>query len=143
MADPRAFVSFDFDHDEVSRRLFVGQGKKDSPTPFTISDWSSKDTLPQKTWEQTIEAKIGMCHLLIVLVGRQTHSASGVKKELAMASRKNVPFFGVYVDGAGTSTSLPTGLARNRTLPWKWDMIAAAINQMMGEGKNALAARRW
>src|SRR4051812_26929463 len=112
MADPRAFVSFDYDHNEESRRLFVGQGKKDSPTPFAIGDWSSKDVLPQKTWEQTIETKIGRCNLLIVLVGRQTHAATGVKKEIAMASRKDVPTFGVYVDGATTLTVLPAGLAR-------------------------------
>jgi len=42
MADPRAFVSFDFDHDETSRNLFAGQAKKDSPTPFTVQDWSSR-----------------------------------------------------------------------------------------------------
>jgi hypothetical protein len=142
MADPRAFVSFDYDHDEESRRLFVGQGKKKSPTPFVIGDWSSKDVLPQKTWEQTIETKIGRCNMVIVLVGRQTHSATGVKKEIAMADRKNVPVFGVYVDGAGTSTSLPTGLPRNRTIAWKWDVIAAAIRQMMGEGKNKPAGVR-
>lgn len=143
MADPRAFVSFDFDHDEGSRKYFVGQGKKDSPTSFTVGDWSSKEVLPQKTWEQTIEAKIGQCHMVIVLVGRQTHSAAGVKKEIAMAARKDVPVFGVYVDGAGTSTTLPVGLPRNRTMAWKWDLIAAAINQMMGEGKNARTARRY
>jgi hypothetical protein len=142
MTDPRAFVSFDFDHDEESRRLFVGQGKRDSPTPFTVGDWSSKEVLPQKTWEQTIETKIGRCHLLIVLVGRQTYSAAGVKKEIAMAGRKDVPVFGVYVDGAGTSTTLPAGLPRNRTVAWRWSLVAAAINQTLGEGKNALAARR-
>jgi hypothetical protein len=36
MSDPRAFVSFDFDHDERSKNLFVGQAKSESPTPFTI-----------------------------------------------------------------------------------------------------------
>lgn len=137
MADPRAFVSFDFDHDEISRMLFVGQGKKDSPTPFTIGDWSSKETLPQKTWEQTIEIKIGKCNMLIVLVGKSTSTASGVVKEITMAKAKNVPVFGVYVDGAGTSTPLPAGLQRNRTMAWEWDLIASAIKQMMGEGKNA------
>lgn len=95
MADPRAFISFDFDHDEVSRRLFVGQGKKDSPTPFAIGDWSSKDTLPQKTWEQTIAVKIGACNMVIVLVGKTMASASGVAKEIAMATAKDVPVFGV------------------------------------------------
>ena len=31
MADPRAFVSFDFDHNETQKNLFVGQATKDSP----------------------------------------------------------------------------------------------------------------
>jgi hypothetical protein len=137
MANPRAFISFDFDHDEVSRRLFVGQGKKDSPTPFAIGDWSSKDTLPQKTWEQTIAVKIGACNMVIVLVGKTMASASGVAKEIAMAAAKDVPVFGVYVDGAGTATILPAGLPRNRVVAWTWPNVASAIKQMMGEGKNA------
>jgi hypothetical protein len=137
MSDPRAFVSFDFDHDETTRRLFVGQGKSDSPTPFTIGDWSSKETLPEKTWEETIAIKIGLCNMVIVLVGNSMASASGVAKEIAMADLKDVPVFGVYIDGAGTSTTLPSGLPRNRVIAWKWADIAAAIEQMMGEGKNA------
>jgi hypothetical protein len=38
MADSRAFVSFDFDHDEASKNLLVGQAGKESPTPFTVAD---------------------------------------------------------------------------------------------------------
>lgn len=137
MANPRTFVSFDFDHDAVSRRMFCGQAKDESPTPFTISDWSSKEALPQKTWEQTIEAKIGKCKMMIVLVGKKTHSATGVAKEIAMAKRLDVPYRGVYVDGASSSTSLPTGLARGKTISWTWDGVAAAIVAMGAEGKNA------
>jgi hypothetical protein len=57
MADPRAFISFDFDHDEASKNLFVGQAKSDSPTPFIIHDWSSKAALPQAEWERLIKTK--------------------------------------------------------------------------------------
>lgn len=137
MPDPRAFVSFDFDHDETSRRLFVGQGKSDSPTPFTIGDWSSKEALPEKTWEETIAIKIGNCNMVIVLVGRSMGSASGVAKEIAMAAAQDVPVFGVYVDGAGPESTLPAGLPRNRVVKWTWPTVAAAIEQMMEEGKNA------
>ncbi|HWM64291.1 MAG TPA: TIR domain-containing protein [Solirubrobacterales bacterium] len=137
MSDPRAFVSFDFDHDETSRMLFVGQGKSDSPTPFTIGDWSSKETLPQTSWEETIEIKIGKCNMVIVLVGKSMGSATGVAKEIAMAAAKDVPVFGVYVDGAGADSTLPVGLPRSRVVPWAWPNIAAMIEQMMGEGKNA------
>lgn len=136
MADPRAFISFDFDHNEQSRRLFVGQGKTDSPTPFVVQDWSSKINLPQDEWEKLISNKINSCHLMIVLVGRSMGSASGVAKEIQFANTGNVPFFGVYVDGADKESVLPLGLSRNRVISWNWVNIATAIDQMMGEGKN-------
>ena len=135
MADPRAFISFDFDHNETERNLFVGQ-IKNSKTPFSVEDWSSKEDLPQAEWKKLLKAKIGKCHLMIVLVGKSMGSAAGVVKEIGFAGDQNVPFFGVYVDGAGTSSTLPTGLARKRTIGWNWDNIADAIDQMMGEGKN-------
>jgi hypothetical protein len=137
MSDPRAFVSFDFDHNEVSRTLFTGQGKKDSPTPFTIGDWSSKAALAQVDWQTIIRAKINACHLMVVLVGKWMSTATGVDKEIAMAKACNVPFFGVYVDGAGSGSPLPVGLARNRTVAWTWPNVAAGIDQCMKEGKNA------
>jgi hypothetical protein len=136
MADPRAFVSFDFDHDEQWRNLFVGQAKKDSPTPFTVADWSSKSELPQSQWEALIKSKINRCNLMIVLVGRHMATASGVRKEIQFANAGNVPYFGVYVDEANTSSALPTGLARNRVISWTWPGVAKAIDQMMTEGKN-------
>ncbi len=135
MADPRAFISFDFDHNETQKILFCGQ-IKNSKTPFSVQDWSSKEDLPQAEWEKKLKTKINGCHLMIVLVGRSMGSASGVAKEIGFAQDQNVPFFGVYVDGAGTSSTLPKGLVRNRTIAWDWNNIAKAVDQMMGEGKN-------
>jgi hypothetical protein len=135
MADPRAFISFDFDHNETEKNLFVGQSKN-SKTPFSIEDWSSKSSLPQSQWEALIKSKINKCNMLIVLSGKTMASATGVSKEITMAKDQNVPVFGIYVDGANTSSNLPTGLARNRTISWNWDDIASAIDQRMGEGKN-------
>ncbi|WP_461481785.1 TIR domain-containing protein [Porticoccus sp.] len=135
MADPRAFISFDFDHNVTQKNLFVGQSKN-SKTPFSIEDWSSKSSLPQSQWEALIKSKMGKCNMLIVLNGKTMASATGVSKEITMAKDQNVPVFGVYVDGANTTSNLPSGLQRNRTIAWDWDKIAAAVDQMMGEGKN-------
>jgi len=135
MAAPRAFISFDFDNNEKHRALFVGQAAN-SRTPFEIQDWSSKSALPQSQWEALIEDKLSRCHLAVVLVGRSTYSAVGVAKEIDMAARAAVPFFGIYVDSATDLTPLPPGLARNRVISWTWDGVASAIDQMMGEGKN-------
>jgi hypothetical protein len=137
MADPRAFASFDFDNNASEKVLFAGQAKSESPTPFTVEDWSSKTALPQAEWEALIKAKIAKTNMLIVLVGKYMASATGVAKEIAMAKTANVPIFGVYVGGATASSTLPVGLQRNRTMVWQWASIAAAVDQMMTEGKNA------
>lgn len=137
MAEPRAFLSFDYDNNLTSRNLFAGQAKSDSPTSFIVEDWSSKSVLPEEEWEELISKKISNCHMLIVLVGRSMGSAYGVAAEIAMAKDKNVPIFGVYVDNANSSSTLPSELARNRVIGWNWNDIGAAIDQMMGEGKNA------
>ncbi|MCT7494107.1 MULTISPECIES: TIR domain-containing protein [Aliarcobacter] len=135
MANPRVFVSFDFDHNETEKNLFIGQSKN-SKTPFNIEDWSSKSSLPQNQWEALIKDKINKCNMLIVLSGQTMASASGVAKEIKMARDQDVPVFGIYVDGANSNSNLPTGLQRNRTISWNWESIANAISQMMTEGKN-------
>lgn len=135
MANPRVFISFDFDHNADDKKYFAGQAKN-SRTPFNIEDWSSKASLPQKLWEALIEEKIKKCNILLVLVGKKTYTATGVVKEISFAKSHAIPVFGVYVGGANTATSLPDGLPRNRVIPWEWEKIASAIDQYMKEGKN-------
>lgn len=136
MAEPRAFISFDVDNNSAEKVLFAGQAWN-SKTPFAHEDWSAKEPMAQSEWESLVKAKINKTHFMIVLVGRHMATATGVVKEIAMAKAQNVPIFGVYVGGADASSALPTGLARNRTIPWTWAGVAAAVTQMMGEGKNA------
>ncbi|WP_094607381.1 hypothetical protein SPSIL_004840 [Sporomusa silvacetica DSM 10669] len=135
MPDPRAFISFDFDHNSTEKALFAGQSKN-SKTPFSIQDWSAKSSMPQSQWERIVEEKIKKCNMVIVLVGKYMASATGVVKEIGFAKKHSVPIFGVYVGGANTSSNLPSGLQRNRTISWDWDKIASAIKQVMSEGKN-------
>jgi len=135
MADPRGFVSFDIDHNEDEKILFIGQSKN-KKTPFNFEDWSSKSELPQSKWEQIIKDKINKCNFVVVLVGKNMLSATGVAKEISFAKECDVPVFGVYVGGADTSSVLPAGLARNRCISWDWDNIASAIETVMKEGKN-------
>jgi hypothetical protein len=135
MANPRAFISFDFDNNEGQKKYFVGQSIN-SKTPFNIEDWSSKSALPQSQWEKLIHEKINKCNMLIILVGKSMSSATGVAKEIAFAKEHNVPVFGVYIDGANSSSTLPTGLTSGRVVAWEWDKIASAIDQVMKEGKN-------
>ncbi|MGF6595058.1 TIR domain-containing protein [Pseudomonas sp. 2835] len=135
MAEPRAFISFDVDHNSSDKILFAGQAWH-SKTPFSHEDWSAKSPMPQSQWEAIVREKINKTHLLIVLAGRHMATATGVVKEIEMARSQNVPIFGVYVDSANNTSPLPTGLNRNRVIAWTWEGIANAVTQMMGEGKN-------
>jgi len=135
MANPRSFISFDFDHNETDKNLFVGQSRN-SKTPFSIEDWSAKSEMPQDKWREIVENKINYCNVLIVLVGQYMASATGVESEIKMSIRNNVPFFGVYVDGANSNSNLPSSLSRGRVVFWDWSEIANAIDQCMKEGKN-------
>lgn len=126
---PRTFISFDFDNNANHKLLFAGQAKN-SRAPFSISDWSSKEELPQYIWEHLISEKISRCELMIVLVGRQTAYATGVVKEIQFAAQHRIPVFGVYVDGANQYTPLPAGLSRNMVISWNWDGVASAIRTL-------------
>ena len=135
MSSPRAFISFDYDNNNDQKVLFAGQAKH-SKTPFNIEDWSSKSHLPQHQWEELIEAKVKKCNMVIVLVGKNMASATGVNKEIKFAKNNNVPIFGVYVAGASIVSTLPIGLEQSRVIVWEWNEIANKVEQMMKEGKN-------
>ena len=96
MAYPRGFVSFDIDHNEDGKNLFIGQSKN-KRTPFSFEDWSSKYSLPQSQWETIIKDKINKCNFVVTLVGKYMASATGVVKEISFAKECDVPVFGVYV----------------------------------------------
>lgn len=135
MGTPRAFISFDFDHNDGEKLYFIGQAKN-SRTPFSIHDWSAKSAMPQSQWEQIVEEKIKKCHMVIVLVGKYMASATGVRKEIEMARRNDVPVFGVYVGGANYLSNLPVGLSRTRVVNWEWHKITDQIDSMLTQGKN-------
>jgi MTH538 TIR-like domain (DUF1863) len=134
---PRAFISFDFDHDQQIRHLFAGQCRKNSPTPFSAQDWSSKEALPQRQWEDLISAKIEQCHFMFVLVSPTAHRAHGIAKEISMATKHRVPMIGVYIAGADETTPLPAGLSRADAVAWEWKSIAATVRRALTQGKNA------
>lgn len=63
-------------------------------------------------------------------------TATGVVKEIVFAKSQDVPICGVYVDGANSSTRLPDGLFRSKTVAWDWEKIADMIDNAKKEGKN-------
>ena len=141
MTNPRAFISFDYDNNLLGKSLFVGK-IKNSMTPFSVEDWFSKEILFQSQWERLIKENIRKFHLMIVLIGNSMASVTGVKKEIRFANEQDVPYFGVYVGTASITSTLPTGLAKNRTIRWNWHLISSMVDQMMRERGNTAQGKR-
>ncbi len=51
-------------------------------SPFEVADWSMKEAAPQAHWVTEAEERIKRSDLVIVLVGRETHKAACVLKEI-------------------------------------------------------------
>lgn len=80
----RVFVSFEYEPDKALRDLFVGQSKNPA-TPFDVIDHSLHEAVKQKDWIEKASEKISQADLMIVLVGKTTYKASGVRKEILIA----------------------------------------------------------
>jgi len=92
MGKKRAFISFDYDHDVDLKNLLVGQARNPD-SPFEIADWSLKSA--QADWEKRCRERIKRCDVVIVIVGAHMATATGVKKEVAMARQESIPMFGL------------------------------------------------
>jgi hypothetical protein len=131
---PLAFLCFDVEHDEEARAAFIAE--LDGRETVTVDHWSVPPQTPRDNWNDRVRTNISRCDLMIVIVGDASAGSDGVRREIGFAKRGNVPYFGVYADGAGSGTKLPEGLAANRMAKWDWQTIGAGVKQLMREGKN-------
>lgn len=121
MAKKKVFVSFDY-NDKHLKGTLIGQAKLPD-SPFSIADFSLQEAQPEKEWISKAQKAISQCDIFVVLLGRNTHSAPGVLKEVRIAEglkkrrfqlrpqRKN---YGA-VPGAGD------------VVVWKWKNIKAKL----------------
>src|SRR5213594_2257893 len=91
MALKRAFISFDFDHDEDLRNMLAGQAKHPD-SPFEIKDRSLKEPLTGD-WKEKVRRRMDNIDVVIVMCGEYTHTAKGVAAELTIAREAKKPYF--------------------------------------------------
>jgi hypothetical protein len=123
MAAKRAFIAFDFDHDEDLRNLLVGQAQNPD-TPFEIRDWSVRKPWAETKWETKCLERIRQTDVVIVIVGEHTSRAEGVSTEIALAKKAGIPYFGLH-GRSGKPCAAPTGLEKVYT--WTWENLKLLI----------------
>ena len=125
MSKKRAFISFDFDHDEGAKVMLAGQAKLPD-TPFDFSDASVKEHLTGD-WESKVRRRMDDVDLVIILCGEWTHTAEGVARELTIARERNRPYFLLAAYGDKNCTKPRSAIAGDKVYRWTWDNLKALI----------------
>ena len=94
--------------------------------PFEASDWSMKEAAPQAHWEREAAYRIYRSSIVIVLLGRNTYRASGVRKEVAIARMFGKPI--VQVIGRKNSRLIPVRHA-GRMISWTWPNLKKVLKR--------------
>jgi hypothetical protein len=122
----RAFISFDYDHDQDLRTLLAGQAKNPD-TPFELADWSLKEPLTGD-WKDKVRTRIRAVDLTIVICGESTHTATGVATELSITRDEKKPYFLLWGRAEKNCTKPTSALATDKVYKWTWDNLKALIN---------------
>jgi len=125
MARKRAFISFDYDHDENAKLMLAGQAKHPD-TPFEFADASVKEHLPGD-WKDKVRRRMDTIDVVIVLCGQFTHLASGVATELAIAREKRKPYFLLAAYSDKNCTKPSSADVTDKVYRWTWDNLKALI----------------
>lgn len=125
MAMKRAFISFDFDHDEDLRNLLAGQAKHPD-SPFEIKDRSLKEPLTGD-WKEKVRRRMDNVDVVIVICGEYTHTAAGVSAELTIAREAKKPYFLLWGRSGKTCTKPTSALASDKIYEWTWDNLKSLI----------------
>lgn len=121
MPDPRAFIAFDYDHDEFLRVALVGQSKHPD-TDFAIADWSVKVPFVGD-WKDKARTKIKQVDQVIVICGEHTHLATGVAAELQIARDEKKPYFLLWGYKGKTCYAPTTALGTDKIYDWSWENL--------------------
>lgn len=115
----KVFVSFDFDNDKFLKDSIIGQSRNPD-SPFEVADWSMKEAAPQRSWEDEARERINRSDVVIVMVGKLTHKAPGVLKEVKMARETRKPIYQIIGYKDSNPTPVPDA---GRLLSWSWENL--------------------
>jgi hypothetical protein len=124
MAKKPVFVSFDFDNDKILKDFIIGQSKHED-SPFEVIDHSLKEAAPERDWEEKARRAINRSEIVLVMVGPKTYRASGVLKEIAMATAVGKKLVQIIGYNDGHYTPVPNA---GRLYSWNWDNLKKLLS---------------
>lgn len=125
MATLNIFVSFEFDKDNNLKNNFFHRAKE--LTPHRVRNCSLNEAYPDREWQSKARAAIKECDVVVILVGQDTHNASGIKTEIRIARRLKKPIIQIrpqrrpYKGVAGVEP----------LMRWRWKRINSELDWLL------------
>ena len=114
----RIFLSYDYTKDHDLKNNFIYQAN-DRGLPCTIEDFSLQEDHLDPKWKAKARTQIKRCDLVIVLIGADTHSSSGIKTEISLARELNKTVIQVL----STKRNYTGVVGIQKSYPWKWKVL--------------------
>jgi len=108
----RVYVAFDFGDRKLA--AMMGGQLRNPNSGYEVANWSLKEARPEASWETDAEYKIKRLDLLMIVLGRNTHRADGVLREVSFARRAGCS---VLPDRTGFSSLRHAGSERRTLVP--------------------------
>lgn len=124
-----AFISFDYENDELTKMGLVNQANLND-SPFSIIDRSVKEHLTGD-WKEKVRGRIKRADLVIFLCGEKTNTATGVAVELEITQELRKPhfFLKAHSDRICRLPSTATVVDRFYNFhDWTWPNLKALIH---------------
>lgn len=125
MAAKRAFISFDYDHDEDLRVLLAGQAKL-ADSPFELVDRSLKEPLTGD-WKEKVRRRMQNVDIVPVICGEWTHTAAGVAAELTIVREVGKPYFLLKGRKEKNCTKPTSARSEDKIYDWTWPNLKNLI----------------
>jgi hypothetical protein len=125
MTKKRAFISFDYHHDEGTKIMLAGQAKLPD-SPFDFKDNSIDEHLTGD-WQEKVKRRMDNVDVVIVLCGQHTHTAAGVAAELRIAKEKNKAYFLLAAYSDKICTKPTSASPSDKIYNWTWENLKILI----------------
>ena len=124
MSTLKIFASFEYHKDRHLKNQFFAQAMTN--TNHRIHNSSLREDYPNEEWKKKARAAVRECDVVVVLVGEDTHNASGVVVETDMARSFDIPTFQIAQKGRPYK-----GLERlEAPMRWRWKQINAKLDEI-------------
>ena len=124
-AKKRAFISFDFEHDEDTKILLDEQTRLPD-SPFEITDASVREPLTDD-WGDKVRRRMDNIDVVIVLCGEHAFLSKSMAAELKIAQEKNTPYFLLSAYAHRTCTKPTSAMSSDKLYEWTWDHLKTLI----------------